>query len=54
MAIYLQGESEHSYATQDAQCNTAYCIEAISIAQVSLGIVAIGNPISVGVVAVSR
>ena len=45
---------DHSFEKQEQHCNTAVCSDVISISSVSFGILSVGNPISVGVVAFSR
>lgn len=44
---------DHDFAKQESHCNAQLCLDLVSISQVSMGILAIGNPISFGVVSVS-
>ncbi len=42
---------EYDYETK--YCNSQVCLDEVSISMISLGLVAVGNPISIGVVSVS-
>ena len=44
---------DHDFSEQEYHCNLHVCIDFLSIAQVSIGILSVGNPVSVGVVSVS-
>lgn len=50
VAIFL---FDHDFSKQEKHCNVQTCLDLISIAQVSAGLVSIGNPISIGVISVS-
>ena len=38
----------HDFSDQETHCNSQFCIDLISISQVALGIVSIGNPVALG------
>ncbi len=42
---------EFDYETK--YCNAQVCLDEVSISMISLGLISIGNPISVGIVSIS-
>lgn len=50
IAIFL---FDHDFSQQEKHCNVQVCLDLISISQVAVGLVSIGNPISLGVIPIS-
>lgn len=44
---------DHDFSKQETHCNLHVCLDLISISQVSVGVLSIGNPFSFGVISVS-
>jgi protein-S-isoprenylcysteine O-methyltransferase Ste14 len=44
---------DHDFSEQEYHCNLHVCIDFVAIAQVAMGVLSVGNPISIGVVSVS-
>ena len=44
---------DHDFSKQETHCNLHVCLDLISISQVSVGVLSIGNPFSFGVISIS-